>query len=40
MVQTVPKYVPLTVNQTHVDTRTDLVLVFQVGWVSILLQVN
>lgn len=41
MVQTVPEYVPLTVNLTHVDTRTDRVLsVFQVGWVLIVLQVN
>lgn len=40
MVQIVPKYVPLTVNQAQVDTRTDRALVFQVGWVLIVLQVN
>lgn len=40
MVQTVPEYVPLTVNLTHVDTRTDRVLVLQVGWVIIVLRVS
>lgn len=40
MVQTVPECVPLTVNQTHVDTRTDRVLVLQVGWVIIVLRVS
>lgn len=40
MVQTVPEYVPLTVNLTHVDTRKDRVLVFQVGGVLIVLPVT
>lgn len=39
MAQTVPGFVPLTVNLTRVNTRTDHVLVLQVGWVIIVLQV-
>lgn len=39
MAQTVHGNVHLTVYLIHVDTRTDHVLVLQVGWVIIVLQV-
>lgn len=40
LAQTVPVYVHLTVNLTLVNTRTDRVVVLQVGWVITVQQVG